>query len=171
MKTLFTSDLHLNHHNIIKYCNRPYKDVEEMNFALIDNYNKKVNPEDTCYIIGDVAMGKKDQLPGLVKQLNGKKILISGNHDRNKSAMLQAGFDEVYDNLIIDQKINGRNYKVYLVHNPMEITKDIYYDTALVGHVHSSWARKGKVINVGVDVSDYRPLTFQELLIRDIEQP
>ena len=139
-----TADLHLGHKNIIKptYCNRPFKNVEQMNDTIIKNWNSIVKPDDTIYVLGDFALGKKKKVAYWISQLNGYKILILGNHDRQflqrefKSQKLQhfidLGFDEVYDKLIV------LNYML-LVHRPMFI--------------------EGKVtLNVGVDVWNFYPI-------------
>jgi len=78
----FTSDLHLGHANVIRFQDRPFADVDEMNEALIANYNEVVGPDDTVYILGDVS----NRCPGkqaneMIARLNGHKILIMGNHD------------------------------------------------------------------------------------------
>jgi calcineurin-like phosphoesterase family protein len=79
----FTSDLHLGHQNIIKYCNRPWATVEEMNPEIIARWNAVVQPDDEVIVLGDVALGKIRETLPLCKQLNGRlKTLIYGNHDR-----------------------------------------------------------------------------------------
>jgi calcineurin-like phosphoesterase family protein len=135
-------------------------DVDAMDMELTRRWNERVKPGDTVYHIGDVAMGKRDRLPGYRAALNGRIILILGNHDRSKKAMLEAGFDEVYDSLRIE--VSG--LKLYLSHHPPSPERYGYCDYALCGHVHEAWARKGKVINVGVDVRDFRPVTIEELI-------
>lgn len=175
----FTSDTHFGHHNIIEYCKRPFSDIEDMNFQLCQKWNERVGPDDTVYHLGDFAMGKKDNIY-LRKNLNGKVILVKGNHDRSTAVMKEAGFDEVVKNLTID--LDG--FKLYLAHIPVHLpdpTERSYptsltaeppahYDYFLCGHVHTQWARNGKTINVGVDVSNYVPLTLTELLARDNAQ-
>lgn len=82
MTTWFTSDLHFGHANIIEYSGRPFRDVGHMNRALIERWNELVQPADTVWVLGDVAMGRiVDTLP-LVRQLAGRKLLLAGNHDR-----------------------------------------------------------------------------------------
>ena len=71
----FTSDTHFGHANIIKYCKRPFANVDEMNIALVAAWNAKVKPEDTVYHLGDVTFKRLDMVP----LLNGTKILIRGN--------------------------------------------------------------------------------------------
>ena len=78
-----TSDLHLNHVNVIKYepISRPFETVEEMNETIINNWNSVVKEEDTVFILGDLCMGKNTEAAALVNRLKGKKILVRGNHD------------------------------------------------------------------------------------------
>jgi len=173
----FTSDTHFGHANIITYSNRPFSSVEDMNEKLIENWNKRVSIDSVVYHLGDFAMGPRQNIY-LRQKLNGKITLIKGNHDRSTAAMLQAGFDKVYKNLTIE--VDG--YKLYLAHIPAHIpdpssrkyessliqAPPVYYDYYLCGHVHTQWKRIGKTINVGVDVSDFVPLTLSELLARDI---
>ena len=81
-KIFFTSDHHFGHSNIIKFCKRPFKDVEEMNEVLIERWNEKINPEDEVYHIGDFAMTKDNELvANILDKLNGTKYLIVGNHE------------------------------------------------------------------------------------------
>lgn len=171
----FTSDTHFGHSNIIQYCNRPFMDIPQMNEAMIQKWNAKVGPGDTVYHLGDFSMGPKENVK-IRKRLNGKVILIKGNHDRKDEVHKEAGFDEIYKSLEIE--LDG--YKLYLAHIPMHLDageryypEDLRtkpppeYDYFLCGHVHTSWARNGKTINVGVDVSNFVPLTLAELLVRD----
>ena len=81
MATYFISDLHLGHENIIRLCERPFSDVDEMNKKLIKNWNNKVTAKDDVYIIGDIAYRSKEDVSSIVNQLNGRKHLIIGNHD------------------------------------------------------------------------------------------
>jgi len=172
----FTSDTHFGHENILKYCNRPFASVEDMNEKLCERWNSRVGPGDTVYHLGDFAMGQKHNVY-IRKKLNGKVILVKGNHDRSDTIMKDAGFDEVVRNMTID--LDG--YKIYMAHIPVHLPDPTdrhydpslvqqppsYYDYFLCGHVHQQWKKNGKTINVGVDVSDYYPLTLQELLNRD----
>ena len=78
----FISDTHFHHHNIIKYCNRPFKDVDEMNKVLIKNWNNTVTDFDTIFHLGDVALTSESEMKDMIPKLKGKKILIKGNHDK-----------------------------------------------------------------------------------------
>jgi hypothetical protein len=71
--TWFTADLHLGHHNIIDYCNRPFHDVHAMNDALVENWNEAVAPGDTVWVVGDFALGKIADILPLVSKLHGRR--------------------------------------------------------------------------------------------------
>lgn len=78
----FTSDTHFGHANIIKYCERPFKDTDHMDETIIANWNRTVSPDDTVFHLGDVALGNIDKSLACVSRLNGYKICVLGNHDR-----------------------------------------------------------------------------------------
>lgn len=80
MTNWFTSDLHFGHRNVIPYCNRPYKDLDEMHKEIIRIWNDTVKEGDTVYVLGDFSLNKKWSRE-IVPLLKGNKILISGNHD------------------------------------------------------------------------------------------
>jgi len=173
MNYWFTADYHLGHANIITYCSRPFKNVEDMNSTIIRNHNERVKPEDTVFHVGDFCfknspggkVGEGEQTPASIweKQLNGKIIFIQGNHDRNNSCKTPI------QNMVIT--IGGKRVK--LVHNPEHIIKPDY-DLYFTGHVHDAWKTKNlrvqygiaKCINVGVDVWKYYPVTFNEIAKR-----
>ena len=86
MKTWITSDLHFGHKNIMKFCPqtraRFRDDVGYMNSAMVEEWNAKVEPEDLVYILGDVAFMSGSDAGKTMHRLNGRKILVEGNHDR-----------------------------------------------------------------------------------------
>lgn len=84
MKTFITSDLHFEHKNILKYSpltRGQYKCITEMREDIIAKWNSKVAPKDLVYILGDVAFCTAKQAAEIMGRLNGKKILVIGNHD------------------------------------------------------------------------------------------
>lgn len=83
-KIWFTSDLHFGHRNIIKFCNRPWETVEEMDKALIENWNSVVGKNDIVFDLGDFAFAPNWRWKEIISQLNGKHYLILGNHEINK---------------------------------------------------------------------------------------
>ena len=166
-----TSDLHFNHVNILKYepVNRPFETLEEMNETLIKNWNDKVKPEDTVYVLGDFAMGTVEASRVCIERLNGKIVLIRGNHDSPKRiAMYKELGIEVHDIYYLPYK--GRYF--ILCHFPIaseEFIKMVIQDNSevvnLYGHVHGN-APKGYVngtYHVGVDTNNLAPISIQEV--------
>lgn len=169
MNNWFTSDCHFNHGNIIKYCNRPFKSLEEMNNTIIKNWNERVKPNDTVYHIGDFCFknspggkegeGGREPAQYWENKLNGKIIHIGGNHDRNNSTKT------IIRSMVI--KYGGK--LMYLVHDPKYF--NIKYPINLVGHVHEKWLikerKRGKcktiLLNVGVDQWDFRPISLSDI--------
>ena len=167
----FTSDLHFNHQNILKYepVSRPFETVEEMNEVLIKNWNDRVHSEDTVYVLGDLSMGPYDKIAPLIKRLNGKIILVRGNHDTPKRI-------EIYKSLGIEvQDIAYIRYKgrfFILCHFPIaseEFMQMVVQDNSevvnLYGHIHSN-APKGfnrGTYHIGVDTNDLAPISIHQI--------
>ena len=95
----FTSDLHFGHKNVIRFCDRPFKTVHQMNEAIIDNWNNIVSDSDRVFVLGDVFLCKPEEAKEYIEKLNGYKILVKGNHDYHEKKMLWAGFDEFHKSL------------------------------------------------------------------------
>lgn len=151
----FTSDTHFNHVAILEYCQRPFASVEEMNEAMIKNWNEVVEPKDTVFHLGDVGLGQRHLLPSITARLNGFKILIKGNHDTKGLS----GFNQVLD----DAKLLGDDLTVYMRHVPdfSKFGQDVIH---LHGHVHTDFKRQRNLINAGVDQWGFRPQTLAQLL-------
>lgn len=132
----------------------------EMDRVMIKNWNSVVGPRDFIYHLGDFSFQRKPEAAAILKKLNGKKILVLGNHDRSADTMLQMGFDEVYEDLNIE--LDGT--RLYLHHEPEPKVKWGGAAFHLCGHVHEKWRRKGPMINVGVDQWDFTPRTLNEIL-------
>lgn len=129
MNTFVIADPHFDHANIIKYCNRPYADVAEMNKDLIKRWNAVVRKEDKVYILGDFSLGR-EAVEKITPKLNGIKYLIKGNHDTRPNQFYRdCGFKEVYDHpIIVDFYI--------LSHEPMQLSETTPYFN-YYGHVHN----------------------------------
>ena len=173
----FTSDTHFWHDNIIKFCNRPFSSIEEMNDTIIDNWNRVVDNNDIVFHLGDFCFCGSDKFKELVEKLNGRIYLILGNHDWKTIKNWHASkFEGVYQQLSI--KVNGK--KIYLNHFPFLCYAGTYYrfeDTVwqLFGHVHSSDQNKNGLDNqrlsmlfptqydVGVDNNNYTPVSFEQV--------
>ena len=152
MKTYIISDTHFNHYNIIKYCDRPFKTVEEMNQTIINNWNEIVKPDDIVWHLGDIGLGSKDKVAPLVKRLNGRKRLIKGNHDNlADSTYREMGFEYVSKYPIV-----LGNY--ILSHHPL-VPAPPYIN--LYGHVHDKTVDTEYSKCVCVEVTDYKPIELK----------
>ena len=153
----FIADPHFGHANIIRYCHRPYSSVEEMNAALISNWNALVKPTDTVYVVGDVAMGDAQ---AYLAKLNGRKILIFGHHDRNPQ-LLCSHFEEITP----FKQVTIEGQDIVLCHYPlMDWPGREQGAWQLHGHKHGTYLPlEGKQWDVGVDVNNYRPVSFAQI--------
>lgn len=137
-KIYYISDLHFWHSNVINFDNRPFKDVEEMNNILIENWNSVVEKGDIVYILGDFCWSAKDEeWINILNKLNGSKYLILGNHDfKRMSSKVKKKFNGIYDYKEI--KDNGR--RVIMCHYPMPFYRSDYNSNVymLYGHVHTT---------------------------------
>lgn len=168
MKNFFLSDTHFFHSNIIKYENRPFANVKEMNEEMIKRWNNKVTPEDSVYILGDFSFGKVDETYELLNSLNGKKYLIKGNHDRVvKTKFIADMFEWIKPYHVYKDKESGMS--AVLFHFPIH-TWDREHHGVLhfYGHVHSGMHHGNpyhpRAFNVGVDVNSFEPMEFKEIL-------
>lgn len=161
----FTSDLHLGHRAVISMCARPFGTVEEMNEALIHNFNSCVKKNDTVYILGDIAHRTPvADVNQMISRLNGKKILCKGNHDKKYDEAL---FEKICD--FAEISVNGVN--VSLMHYPlMSWPKSGHGALHLHGHIHSrgdyNLQQKSESIlryDVGIDANNYYPVSAPQI--------
>lgn len=172
MPRFFTSDQHFGHTNIIGYCNRPFSTTEEMDAALIANWNAIVTSDsDEVYTLGDFTCnGGLKRIAELCEQLRGIKHLIRGNHDRhNPREFIKAGFASCSQRLFLETEVRMHNNPVMLClrHKPIrEPEKRTHPHWIVNGHVHDRWTvRKDiKHINVGVDAFAFKPITEKRLV-------
>lgn len=158
------SDLHLGHANIIKYCNRPFSNVYEMNKALVYNWNSTIRKDDIVYFLGDLAYGRNSSTDRWLHKLNGKIIFLKGNHDESNSI-------ELLDHLIVESD----GFKFYLTHDPANIPNN-WNGWVIHGHVHNNsrdydikrkypyinYAKKR--VNVSVELTNYKPLKLSTII-------
>ena len=171
----FTSDLHFGHGNIIRHCSRPFASADEMDAALIKNWNETVTPNDDVYILGDLTMRPANEAHRYLSELNGRKYLIRGNHDRR----FLKSFDKYADDFVWIKDyflLNCENKYFVLFHYPIA-EWDGFYRKAIhcYGHIHNSAAKhinaiSGLAFNVGVDVNDYKPVSIMEILRKASQQ-
>lgn len=159
MKRWFISDTHFSHANVIRYTGRPFATVEEMDRCLIRNWNECVEAEDQVFFLGDFGLGDVDHLHSIYAQLNGNKVAIRGNHDRNANWMMRVGFPVVLESAFIKMG----EHLVELVHIPSYPAPGHFQ---LHGHVHEK--RPSKIVhhqlNLCVEVWDYKPVAEKVIL-------
>lgn len=183
----FTSDTHFDHFNMteegLDLCKRGFRNTEHMNQTLINNWKRVVSDDDIVWFLGDVAMGKiADSLP-LISQLPGTKALVYGNHDRVfdpkkreewKQKYHDVGFVEVVEMATIELPLTNPTMAL-MSHFPYSgdhTEEDRYAEHRptdngmwlLHGHVHDAWKRNGRMINVGVDVWDFTPVSMTQIV-------
>jgi calcineurin-like phosphoesterase family protein len=173
-KVWFTSDPHFGHANIIKYCKRPFENVEDMNQVLIDNWNMVVDHDDLIICGGDFALGNSKSTISVLNQLNGNKILIKGNHEKsvlsNKEArtFFNGGIYDILEITILDEEVSDEFQDIILCHYPM-VTWDKSHRGSwqLFGHVHGMLDGDKRLspnqMDIGVDSNGFRPISYQEV--------
>lgn len=175
MAIWFTSDQHFCHQNILSYCpNRKFSSVEEHDEHLIKVWNERVKSEDIVFSLGDFAFSSVEKSYGILDRLNGRKVLVSGNHDvrhlkhqefKNRWSAIFHGYHEV------EVKYNGHSVLVVLCHYPLESFNKMRYGSFhLHGHVHTPVGKiKMRYMknrkDIGVDSRlDHSPWGKDELL-------
>lgn len=169
----FTSDFHFGHANVIKFCNRPYSSVEEMNEGLIENYNALVKPGDLCYILGDAFWRSLtlEQAIGIAARLNGQKYYINGNHEERMQNKDMHRFFIWRKDLA---KIHPTDYPhIVLCHYAMRVWEGSHRnDWHLYGHSHNglSCSVRGTSkeesefsMDIGVDTNNMCPWSIEEV--------
>lgn len=156
MKTWVTSDLHFGHENIMKYnpTYRQFNDVNHMNETMVKIWNETVSPDDLTYILGDVAFCKPSKAAEYVQRLNGRKILIEGNHD-NK-LVENAEFRNCFEAIHKYREINHNGHKICMFHYPISEWNQCHRGSLMLhGHLHgnSSGLEHCRVRDVGFDAT------------------
>ena len=134
----YIADMHFDDGNIIAYDNRPFDTIEEMNEAMILNWNRVVTgPEDLTWILGDFCVGNGQRWREILSRLNGRKALILGNHDDRMAA---EAADELLEETAEYREILDEGRHVVLCHYPIVSFRDHYFSWYhLYGHVHNSF--------------------------------
>ena len=134
-KVFFTSDTHFYHGNIIRFCNRPFKDVETMNETIISNWNNTVGQDDIVFHLGDFCLGGSAEWTRILNRLNGRIYLIMGNHDLKN---IRQGYIDRFEHVAMQMHITVGKQKIYLNHYPFLCFDGGYKDVwQLFGHVHT----------------------------------
>lgn len=182
-KIFFTSDLHFGHENVIRFDNRPFETVEEMDAELIRRWNEKVGKGDLVYVLGDMIWKtRNDTAEALIKSLNGQIILIKGNHDRflhnAKAKNALAGVKD-YDDICVkledgtERRVilshyympfyNGHRYQGIHLHGHSHNTEE-HMQEELIKHALAANGFATRAYNVGCMHWNYEPVTLDEIL-------
>ena len=175
----YIADWHFGHKNVIAFDNRPFLNVEEMDSELMRRWNNAVSGSDTVYVLGDMFWCNTTTAIPVLKQLNGNKVLIKGNHDRVHDMEFKKCFSLITDYL--EHEDDGKH--VVLCHYPIPCFKNHYYGWChLYGHVHTSFEhnmmenvkrqmtdlydKRCDMYNVGcmLPYMDYTPRTLNEIM-------
>ena len=165
MNIWFWSDTHLGHWNIVKYANRPFKSLEEMDNTIIKNFNERVGEDDLVFFLGDFCMKTSSEASDAPKkafdyyrnQLKCKNIIfIKGNHDGHNNVK------SPIESLIIQH--GGK--RIYVTHDPKYAKEDFFFN--FCGHVHEKYqfkklGKKSIICNLSVEVWSYRPVDYNEI--------
>lgn len=179
MLDFFYSDPHFGHANVVEYCARPFSSVEEMNETLIARYNNVVQHNDTVLWLGDCFFCRTEQAIEIMSRLNGRKLLVRGNHDRSAATMARLGFDTVADQLTLSvagRKVLAAHYPYPGVQSPEDLQparKQLvdrfprpvrHKDQVLMhGHTHSRERYRHQMVHVGVDAWNFAPAPYAEI--------
>ena len=171
MTDFVTSDPHYSHANICTFMNndgskvRPWTDVNEMNEAMVERHNKAVRPNDKVYFLGDIAFHKKYLT--ILERLNGKKVLIKGNHDIEKITEYLKYFYDIRGVHIYN--------KFCMSHIPIHPDSLGRFTGNIHGHLHNKRVMLGnkidhRYISACVEHHNYTPISFEELQKQFIAQ-
>lgn len=186
MQKFYIADTHFGHENVIKFDKRPFQNTEEMEEEMVKRWNEKVGKTDMVYILGDFCW-KNVSPTAMGHKLNGRKILITGNHDKQLSRETRGLGGFIDQQNLMEFKDNGRH--VILCHYPIPFHRAAYNDDfwMLYGHVHAtieedhlrqlrkqvidvkdeaSGRALGHFMNVGCMMPwmDYTPRTLDEII-------
>lgn len=168
MTIWFTSDTHFSHYAILKHCNRPFRNIREMNDCMITNWNERVKSKDLVYHLGDFGFGSPKYLASIIKQLKGKLYFIRGNHDKAiKKEVLECPnfyyLGNYLDLIIPNPKIKNKQL-IVLCHYPFETwNRKLYGSLNIHGHCHGTLKRiTPNRLDAGVDCHNFAPINLEE---------
>jgi calcineurin-like phosphoesterase family protein len=166
-RSLFTADTHYGHAGIVKLCQRPWSNVEEMNELLITGWNAVVSPSDTVWHLGDFAhKATAAAMRRVFARLNGIKHLVPGNHDNADTFRL--GWKSI--NPLVETTIEGQrlvlcHYALRTWHGQRRGAINLY------GHSHGRLPGTSQSADVGVDCWGYVPVDLAQIRQRLVKQP
>ena len=173
-EVFFTSDHHFGHKNVIKYTNRPFADVEEMDAEMIKRYNSVVTKKDIVYFIGDFSFySDAEKVIDILMSLNGEKHFVSGNHDKGMhynekivkcfQTYSRVPYKEIY---VPDASVRNGKQAITLCHYAMRVWNKSHHGAFhLYGHSHGSLPDDPNSLSfdVGVDAWDFYPVSYTQV--------
>ena len=163
MTLFFTSDTHFGHGGALGLYRRPFASVAAMNAALVDRWNATVGPADEVWHLGDFAIRQPEAVVAeLLGRLNGKKHLLVGNNDPpGTTGDPRWASVQPYAELTLDGVF------LVLCHYPFRSWRRMDKGSFdLHGHCHGRLAPQPRQVDVGVDIWDFRPVTWAQILAR-----
>ncbi len=161
----FTADTHFGHSNIIKYCNRPFDSIEEMDEELIRRWNAVVDQRDTVYHLGDFSITHDMKRNKIVDRLNGKIFFVPGSHDNDPHGPNWSVLKPIQTIVVpIVDPITRRNISVTLCHYSMRSWPLSHYASwCLFAHHHGKLEPYGLSFDIGVDTNNFYPYSLDEI--------
>ena len=166
----YISDTHFGHENIIRFCDRPFSSADEMDRALVENWNARVGADDHVWHLGDFSYKDGGRAKALLEKLNGRKHLIVGNHD-HKSVLKQVEPGDYFETVeYAASRLDDKNRRIWMCHYPLAAPPKHFW--MLYGHIHNNkdagyWdllRSMDTALNCCVEVNGYMPVTFEELI-------
>lgn len=165
----FIADTHFGHENVIRLCGRPFSCAAEIDEALIENWNRRVRGRDTVCIVGDMFL-HSDNAEQILKRLRRRKRLIAGNHDGSWMESLDTA--KYFESVDLFLETNDGKRAITLYHYPLLSWKHSTRGYMIHGHIYNDrraafWpliAARERVLNAGVDINDFMPVTFEGLV-------
>ena len=149
----FTSDQHYSHHNVIKYCDRPFQNTDAMNHALISNHNEVVTPQDHTVHVGDFTLKNTPFAQSIIRQLNGSHTFLLGSHDY---WMKKKGL-QIWEKKVEASYIVACHYALHTW------PRSHFNSWHVFGHSHGNLDLPGKRYDVGVDNNAFYPVSYSSL--------
>ena len=179
-KLFFIADTHFNHANVIKFEQRPFADLDEMHRHMIQAWNNRVQKQDLVYICGDFVWKGGEKGIEIASQLNGRKILIRGNHDvmgteyakMFEKILMYADIPVMLENGEIKRVIlshyfipfyNGAKRKAIMLHGHTHATEEHFHEEEIKKYLNSNGIRC-EAYNVGAVHQNWEPWTLDEIL-------
>ena len=159
----FTADHHFGHDNIRGFCDRPFRNVGEMDAELVRRCNETTDDRDTVYHLGDFTLGGKKMARGYFEQLRGEiKVLGYPWHHDKKWLSEQFDWVEILPPLVV---LNWKGYPpITLCHYPLESWDRSHHGAwHLHGHSHGKMTARSGRMDVGVDANEFRPVSLEEV--------